>query len=133
VGYALAGAADFVVAVGKVRQPFGCNSLAQIAAAAALRDVDALDDRVRRNDDSRMALLRALRALGLKPAESQSNFAWFATDGDSTEIARALREANVFVAPGRPLGAGDYLRVTFGTPEENTRLLEVLSSVLAPA
>jgi histidinol-phosphate aminotransferase len=130
VGYALAGHVDLVDAVGKVRQPFGCNSLAQAAAIAALEDVEALDDRVRRNADSRVTLLRGLRELGLSPAESQANFAWFATGEDSMAAARSLREGNVFVSPGAPLGAASHLRVTFGTPDENARVLDALTAFM---
>jgi histidinol-phosphate aminotransferase len=137
VGFALCGSEDLPRAVDQVRQPFFCNALAQAAAVEALAHQDAVTDRVTRTIAERIFLEERLRALGLAPAESQTNFCWFHlgdTDrrsaSDEGDVMRALKERGVLVRGGGALGSAGALRVTYGTPEENLRFLEALAEVL---
>src|SRR3954451_1208051 len=87
VGYALCGADDFVTAVNQVRQPFFCNAAAQAAAVESLKHVVAVQARVERAIVARIELEDGLGELGITPAVSQANFAWFAlppVDGEET-------------------------------------------------
>jgi histidinol-phosphate aminotransferase len=132
IGYALAASREFVTAVNKVRQPFGCSAIAQAAALHALAAVDDLHDRVNHNAIARQQVLQQLREMGLRPAESQANFAWFEIPhDDAARVVDHLRSVGVFVAPGAPLGAPNHLRVTFGTASDNTRFLAELHDALA--
>src|SRR6185312_5193409 len=85
VGFALCGSEAFVHAVDQVRQPFFCNAIAQAAAAEALNHQDAVMDRVTRTIAERISVDERLRALGLEPADSQTNFCWFELGGDRDE------------------------------------------------
>jgi histidinol-phosphate aminotransferase len=131
IGYALSGSKEFVTAVDKVRQPFGCSAIAQAAALHALAAVDDLRDRVRHNAFARQQVLEQLREMGLRPAESQANFAWFEIPEDPRRVVEHLRSVGVFVALGAPLGAPNHLRVTFGTASENARFVAELRGALA--
>src|SRR3954467_9062487 len=77
VGYALCGDERFVAAVDQVRQPFFCNAAAQAAAVEALRHQDEINARVERALVARVEVESGLEDLGIRPAESQANFAWF--------------------------------------------------------
>src|SRR3954471_5329235 len=134
VGYALCGSDEFVTAVNQVRQPFFCNAAAQAAAVEALKHQDAVTQRVERALMARVELDMGLRELGIEPAESQANFAWFdlpVPDGqDAAEveggIVRALADQGVLVRAGAALGKAGALRVTYGTPAQNARFLAAL-------
>jgi histidinol-phosphate aminotransferase len=132
VGFALCGSEDLPRAVDQVRQPFFCNSLAQVAALEALAHQDAVTERVTRTIAERISVDERLRALGLSPADSQANFCWFELgDGrDEQQVMRGLQERGVLVRGGGALGHDGALRVTYGTTEENARFLDALAEVL---
>ena len=135
VGYALAADEAFVTAVNQVRQPFFCNAAAQAAAIEALKHQDAVASRVERAVIARDELEDGLRELGIEPAESQANFAWFDLPGDDPadiepELVRGLAERGVLVRSGSALGRPGALRVTYGTPAQNARFLRELRSLL---
>jgi histidinol-phosphate aminotransferase len=131
VGYALCGSEAFKTAVDQVRQPFFCNAAAQAAAIEALNHQDEVTKRVERNLAERMALEDGLRALGLKPAESQANFVWVDVDEeDESVVMQGLAKSNVLVRAGGALGRPGALRVTVGTQTENERFLEALAPLL---
>ncbi|MCP9489177.1 MAG: histidinol-phosphate transaminase [Solirubrobacteraceae bacterium MAG38_C4-C5] len=137
VGYGLCGSEGMVQALDQVRQPFFCNVAAQAAAAEALRHQDTVAQRVERTVMARVEVEEGLRALGLDPARSQANFAWFDVDRDperaaqlEPEVVVGLRDRGVLVRAGTALGRDGALRVTYGTEAENTRFLDALRAVL---
>jgi histidinol-phosphate aminotransferase len=131
-GYALCGSRDLPDALTQVRQPFFLNAAAQAAALEALAHQDEVARRVERAVVARMQMQDGLNQLGLAPAASQANFCWFDL-GDGREeaaIVRGLAEQGVLVRAGAALGKDGALRVTYGTPTENARFLEVLATLL---
>jgi histidinol-phosphate aminotransferase len=138
VGFALCGSDALPRAVDQVRQPFFCNAVAQVAAVEALAHQDAVIERVTRTVAERISVDERLRALGLRPAQSQTNFCWFALGGDDPEqaaerealVMNGLLERGVLVRGGGALGRAGALRVTYGTPEENTIFLDALAESL---
>src|SRR5215210_6166620 len=138
VGFGLCGSEDFVRAVNQVRQPFFCNSAAQAAATEALRHQDAVAERVERSVVARVELEEELRGMGIEPAVSQANFAWFdlpVPDGEEPRdveaaVVRGLAERGVIVRAGGALGKPGALRVTYGTPAQNRRFLDALRDLI---
>jgi histidinol-phosphate aminotransferase len=131
VGFALCGSDALPLALEKVRQPFFCNALAQVAATEALNHQDAVLDRVARTVAERIGVDERLRALGLEPADSQANFCWVELgERDEQAVMRGLEERGVLVRAGSALGQEGALRVTYGTSAENERFLEALAEVL---
>jgi histidinol-phosphate aminotransferase len=135
VGFALCGSVDFKRAVDQVRQPFFCNAAAQAAATEALRHSDEVAERVERAVASRLQIDAGLRELGIEPAESQANFAWFDLPGDEPaeiedDVVRGLAERGVLVRAGSALGKPGALRVTYGTPADNDKFLHALRALL---
>jgi histidinol-phosphate aminotransferase len=129
-GYAI-GSAKFRSAVDAVRQPFSVNSLAQVAAAEALRHQDDVDRRVERTIVERIFVQSGLEDLGLETTESQANFSWLSLgERDEADVVRRLGEAGVIVRAGEGLGGPGHIRVTFGTRQENERFLEALATAI---
>jgi histidinol-phosphate aminotransferase len=138
VGFGLCGSEEFVTAVNQVRQPFFCNAAAQAAAIEALRHQDEVNARVERTIVARLEIEDGLRALGIEVAESQANFCWLhlpVPEGEDAaevegRIVSGLADRGVLVRAGSALGRVGALRVTYGTPAQNTRFLSELGALL---
>jgi len=129
-GYAI-GPESFRLAVDRVRQPFSVNALAQAAAAEALLHQDEVERRVERTAVERLHVESELEDRGLETTDSQANFSWFSLgDRDEGGVVRALAERGVIVRTGAALGQEGWIRVTYGTREENNRFLAALDEVL---
>ena len=130
VGYGL-GSARFRSAVHAVRQPFPVNGLAQAAAAEAILHQDEVASRVERTVAERLWVEEELTELGLRTAETHSNFSWVALgDRDEAEVVESLGRAGVVVRPGAQLGGPGHIRVTHGTRAENQRFVDALREAL---
>jgi histidinol-phosphate aminotransferase len=132
-GYALCASEDFRAAVDGLRQPFHLNVAAQAAAASALGQQDAIEDRVTKVVAWRGALVEGLERLGLWVAESDANFVWTLLPDADLEgaVVDGLRARGVLVRAGASLGRPGALRVTVGTGAENERFLAALGELLA--
>jgi histidinol-phosphate aminotransferase len=138
VGFALCGSEELPRVLDQVRQPFFCNLAAQAAAVEALRHQDAVTERVTRTIAERISVDERLRALGLRPAESQANFCWVPLGEEDperaaqreAEVMRGLQERGVLVRAGGALGKAGALRVTYGTTDENEIFLGALEEIL---
>jgi len=115
----------------RVRQPFNTNLLAQVGAMAALDDEGHLRASVENNRRGKVALYEGLGALGIACTRTQANFLLVhLPKGNGQEVYERLLRLGVIV---RPMGSYDLpgtVRVTVGTPEENTRFLAALREVL---
>jgi histidinol-phosphate aminotransferase len=130
VGYGL-GSARLRSAVHAVRQPFPVNAVAQAAAAEAILHQDEVTSRVERTVAERLWMEERLAELGLRTAETHSNFSWVALgDRDEAELVEALGRSGVVVRPGEGLGGPGHIRVTYGTRAENERFVAALSEAL---
>lgn len=129
VGYGL-GSAEVIDLLNRVRQPFNVNSLAQAAATAALGDHAFLERSASLNHCGMAQLTTAFAALGLTWIPSRGNFVTVNV-GDAAAINQRLLEQGVIVRPIAGYGMPEWLRVSVGLPEENTRLIEALTSALA--
>jgi histidinol-phosphate aminotransferase len=126
VGFLVA-APEVAAAVRKIVTPFSTSSAAQAAALAALRQAEEMQHRADLVVAERERLLPALRKLCADVPESQSNFVWLPLGDRTLEFAAACERAGVIVRPF----AGDGVRVTVGTPEENDRFLAAAEAALS--
>lgn len=135
VGYAM-GSPAFVAAVNAVRQPFGVNALAQAAAVEALEHGDTIQSQIETQIAERIRVENGIAELGLETTDSQANFSWLSLGENGAEIEEevvaSLAAAGIVVRAGTPLGAPGWLRVSFGTPDQNDRFLVALGQALAP-
>ncbi|HEV2723002.1 MAG TPA: histidinol-phosphate transaminase [Thermoleophilaceae bacterium] len=129
-GYALC-SEQFRLAVDRVRQPFSVSTLAQAAAAEAIRHQDEVERRVEMTAVERLHLEMELEERGLESTDSQANFAWVSLgERDEAAVVEALAERGVIVRSGAALGQEGMVRVTYGTRPENDRFLAALDEVL---
>lgn len=125
VGYGVGGS-GWVEALDKVRQPFNTNALAQAAALESLRHPAELARRVAESLSERARVERALRDLGAQVLPSQGNFLLMAA---AAGVHEALLRKGIIVRDGAALGCPGRLRVTIGTPDENSAFLAALAEI----
>jgi histidinol-phosphate aminotransferase len=129
VGYLIAEDPAVTEAVRKTHVPFSVSMLAQAAAVAALASAEEVRARCAAVVAERERLTGCLRERGLDVADSQANFVWLPTGERTAEIAAALEARAVITRPF----AGEGIRVTVGTPEEDDVFLGALDEVRAAA
>lgn len=115
----------------RVRQPFNLNSVAQVAACAALADADHLAAAVRVNREGMRQLTQACTAMGLDYIPSVGNFVCIDVGRPGAEVYEGLLREGVIVRPVANYGLPAHLRVTIGTAEQNARFIAALTRVLA--
>lgn len=131
VGYAIAQPV-LTDLLNRVRQPFNVNTLAQVAAIAALNDKAFLQRSYELNRDGKQQLAEAFDELGLQYVPGYGNFLLVRV-GEAQRVNLELLKRGVIVRPVASDGLPEWLRVTIGLPEENRRFIEALSAVLSPA
>lgn len=130
VGYALADA-QLTNVLNRVRQPFNVNSLALVAAAAALGADDFVVESRQLNRAGMAQLETGLKELGLPFVPSRGNFLLVDLGRPAAPLYDALLRQGVIVRPVGAYGLPNHLRVSVGLAAENARFLDALKAVLA--
>jgi len=129
IGYGI-GSTEMVELLNRVRQPFNVNTLAQKAALAALDDAAHLEETLRITEAGRKTMRSRLDALGLVTIPSVTNFILVNVGVEGKAVVDALLRNGVIVRSMEGYGLPTYIRVTVGTPQENSRALQALAEVL---
>jgi histidinol-phosphate aminotransferase len=129
LGYGIA-KPSVLALLNQVKEPFGVNLLAQVAGIAALQDEQFLGNSVETNHASRLWLYSQFDRLGLLYLESHTNFVLVRIGPRASDIQQELLKHGVIVRPCGGYDLGDFLRVTVGTPEQNTAFIQSLETVL---
>ena len=128
VGYGVAHPA-IIDLLNRLRAPFNVNTLAQVAALAALDD-DAHVERTRQvNREGMASLTAAFAELGLECVPSWANFILVRV-GNAARLYDQLLRRGVIVRPVPVYGFPEHVRVTVGTAAENERLVTALRALL---
>jgi histidinol-phosphate aminotransferase len=129
VGYAVS-SPEIADLLNRIRQPFNVNSVALAAATAALSD----DEHVDRS--------RVMNQQGLKQWESAceenqwfyipsvANFITVKVGKRAAQIYDLLLHEGIITRPVANYGLDEYLRISIGTEEQNTRCINALAKVL---
>ena len=128
MGYAIAPEA-LALSLNSQRQPFNTNSLAQIAALAALGDSDHLASTIALNASGRDWLATRLSLLGLFFLPSEANFLLVRV-GDGARVYNDLRKNGVLVKQLDAFGLPEYIRVSVGSSGENARFIACLQRAI---
>jgi len=128
VGYGVADA-GLIKLLAHVRQPFNVNAMGQAAALAALEDTAHLERTRAMLEESRRFFADALPHLGLDYVPSVANFILIKT-GRGRERFAALQRRGIVTRPMDGYGLPDWLRITFGTPEQNRAVIAALEATL---
>lgn len=117
----------------RVRAPFNVSLPAQEAAIAALREPGWVEQGRAHNAAQRARMAQALREAGVRVGESEGNFVL--ADFGKTEAAQAadtyLRKRGIIVRRVGGYGLPQCLRITVGTEEEVTAVIEALRDFMA--
>ncbi len=121
----------------KVVLPYHLDAMKQLAGLIALDFVDSMDERVAGIVEERGRIEAALRDLGVDVWPSGANFLLFrppeaqADPAIGDAVWQGLLDRSVLIRNTASWDRlGGCLRVTVGTPEENTRFLEAIADTL---
>ena len=113
---------------------------AHAAELAALDDTEHVRRSVEMNRQERQRLYNELGKLGLSPVPSETNFLFISIGPHAKSLCDELLLEGVIVRPLGWMGFPEAIRISVGSPAENTKLLGAISyalerrkaSVLAP-
>lgn len=129
VGYSLS-SVEVADLLNRVRQPFNNNSLALVAAEAALNDAEHVRATIENNAAGMIQLTEGFKTLELDWIPSAGNFVSVDLDQPAMPIYEKLLRKGVIVRPIDVYEMPTFLRISIGTPAENTKFLTALEEVL---
>jgi histidinol-phosphate aminotransferase len=133
VGFAI-GQRPLIEALERVKDSFNSyplDALAQAGAAAAIEDETWFEETRGRIIASRDALTRDLSALGFEVLPSLANFVFARHPRHrGAALAAKLRDQGVLVRHFRKPRIEDFLRITVGTDDECSRLIDLLRRLM---
>jgi histidinol-phosphate aminotransferase len=129
IGYILA-CPELTAVMERVREPFPVSRVAEAAALAAVDDEEFKKRVLANNEESKRFFYQSFDKLGLSYAKTHTNFMFVDIGIDAKEASRALLERGYLIRPGTPWRHPSFLRITFGTMEENRGFVSALSEVL---
>lgn len=119
------GSATTLEQLRRIQLPFSVNTLAQVAAAEAIKHQNLVAKRVEDNRIGREFITSGLRQRGIAFADSQTNFVYVRPPIPPGQCCEALQQEGIIVRD-----VGDAVRISIGSSEENARLLDALDRVL---
>lgn len=132
VGYGF-GPPELLRYLSRVRPAFSVSGMAEVAALAALDDLEHIRKTVQSNLQEAPELVNKLTAMGFRAVPTSANFVYFDVGEDATEVAHRIQAEGVIVRPMTVWGAPAAIRVTVGVPEHNRRFLAALRSAVERA
>jgi histidinol-phosphate aminotransferase len=132
-GYGMGCAELIAPLLGKTRDSYNVDVIAQQLATAAISDQASARRTWQQVQSERAHVTSQLRALGFDVPDSQSNFVLAersTPDPNALELQRALEGRGILVRHFAEPRLEQALRITIGTPEQNARLLHELRQLL---
>lgn len=130
VGYGLANE-QVISDLNTVREPFNVNSVAQVAARAALKDKKHMEAVLRINTKGKEYLMGEFNRLGLYYLPTEANFIFVDVGVDSRQLFQKLLHKGVIVRTGDIFGYPQFIRVSISTEEANQRFIKALEESLS--
>ncbi|MEE8330503.1 MAG: histidinol-phosphate transaminase [Acidimicrobiia bacterium] len=124
VGY-LVGDPATISELRRVQVPFSVSTVAQAGATEALQHQERVADRVHANAAAVKVFADELSSRDYEFADSQTNFVYMHPRDRSEDFLAAMARNGIVV---RPFGQG-WIRVTFGSEQENARFFAALDEV----
>jgi len=120
---------DVIRSLDRIRNVKDVNTAAQVAAVAALQDIDYMHARVAVVGRARLWMTDALRAKGVEVVDPLANFIMIRVK-DPEGVCLALADERVYVRNRGYLPQLEhYVRVTIGTLDQCRRFVEALDRV----
>jgi histidinol-phosphate aminotransferase len=128
LGYAIS-SSEVISYLEKARPTFNVNSIAQAAGLAALDDGEFVAESREYATECRKQFTEFFQSLGLETIPSQTNFVAVKV-GDDLVVTTKLMDTGFTVTPLTGWGIPGFIRVSFGTKEENNRFFEIFKTVI---
>ena len=114
----------------RARPPFNVNSLAQVAALAALDDGEHVRRSLAANDEAKCFFYDELAALRLPYIPSHTNFIAFDAGRPGAELSSPLLERGIIITALEAWGVPNHVRFSFGAPDENATFVAALRQIV---
>lgn len=128
IGYGIA-RPELIEILQKTRQPFNTNSLAQIAALAALDDEEHLRATRRLTTEGRAYFEEELSRMKIPFVPSAANFVLVRV-GDGHATFKALLKQKIIVRALKGYDLPEWVRISIGTMEQNRKCIAALREIL---
>lgn len=117
----------------KTKDSYNTNHIAQKLACAALEARNYVESNWERIRISRSKLTKELNSLGLATETSQTNFilSQAPPNHEAMDIYKALKERNILVRHFHQPRLKNKLRISIGSDQENSMLVNALGEILA--
>jgi histidinol-phosphate aminotransferase len=125
--------AETISHIQRIRQPFNCNRLAQVAGTAALEDDEHLARTRETTEEGAKYLYGEFDRLGLEYVPSHANFILVNFGTDIGPLYEKLLKRGFVVRPMAAWGYSKSARVTVGTMDENREFIKILEEELKNA
>ena len=129
VGYGFA-RPEIVISMNKVREAFNVNSLAQAAAAAALKDTQFVQDTLKMNAEALKIMQTGFDDLGLKHVPTCTNFILVDWAREGREVFQALLKRGIIVRPMYGYDLPTFGRVSTSFPKDMEYFIGQLKEVM---
>lgn len=126
LGWAFA-PAPMIDVLNRVRSPFNVNTPALAAGVAAMEDQAYINTMRTKNTLELKRVSDAIAKLGYAVVPSTTNFVLIKFGAETQAINQHLASRGLIVREVAGYGLPDYLRITIGTTEENSLLLDALT------
>ena len=127
LGYAIANP-DIISILKRVQLPFTVNQVALTAAKAALDDEDFIQRSIQTNNEGMIQMRDGFDRLDINYLPSLCNFLTFDCKEDGMGLYNYLLNNGIIVRPLHAYKMNNYIRVTIGTKEQNSRFLSALNN-----
>lgn len=116
----------------KVQTPFVVNGLGLQSAIISLNDTEFINSTIQSNKQQRDYLTQELNKLKIKVFPSQANFVMCQVSNANELCEKLLQQGIIIrnVSKSFPLAPNNLIRITIGTQEQNTKLIQVLQEIL---
>lgn len=129
VGYGIA-KPEIIRFLRLVRMPFSVNRLAQNAATSSLADAAHVEKSRKNNSEGKKFLYAELDKLGVSYVKTEANFIFIDLKGSADVVFMELMRRGIIVRPLSSFGMPRSIRVTIGTPDQNSRFIQAFSEAI---
>ncbi len=130
VGYCV-GPTDLIAALGKVKDSYNVDALAQAVALAAVRDIKWMRANAAQIVTTRQRFIAAIARRGWDVLPSEANFVFAKPPKPFKALAlfNALRARQIYLRYFNGRETGDRLRITIGTDSQMNKLLKAIDEL----
>ncbi len=131
IGYALADS-EIIKEMNRVKLPYNINQIAQIAALSCIKHKNKVYEQNKKILAERNRLSEKLNdysGISVLPSDANFIFVKFEDKSKTLKFLWDLKDLKILVRHFSKPGLYNYIRITVGTEEENTKFLDAFASI----